>query len=876
MLRVRVSLLVALTATVWAVRPRTTRADEPATPPKPPKEARAVRASEAPLIDGRLDDEAWALAPEKGDFHQNTPDPGAPATEATTFRVLYDDHAIYVGIRCDDLEPERINAPLARRDVLNQSDTVWVQIDSQHDHVTGFAFALTAAGVQLDARLYHDYEWSFEWDTVWEGEVTRDSNGWSAEFEIPLRALRFDAKQAGRWGFNVLRFLPRTNEDASWVDWPSQSIQAQVSRFGHLVGVDNVKPRRTFELRPFMLTKLTGVANDGSFFGRVDGDTETDVDAGLDLKLGLTSELTFDATINPDFGQVEADASVLNLSRFETFFPEKRPFFQEGFDLFSTPLKLFYTRRIGQPSGYGAFNVISERLLAQPPSSPRIYTAGKITGRATQRTSIALVGAVTSAEEGKVFGADDRLDTLTIRPRTVTAVARAQRAIGDVGSQVGLTATHQLRLGDDPVNDATADHDAYAQSLDLSLRSASGRSSMVLQGVVSERVGGPTRKARDGGICPDPTSPGCVPLARVDGILLAPGQVGVGGLLGLEYQGERYFGTLTGESESPTFDIDTTGYAQSWNHHALDLHLGRRRTEGMKSLTSWEVSTTGNVTTTWNGRVASYGGQLGFSLVSKDFHSVWLELNGADQVFDNVDAQDGAIIQRTETVGVTLGFGTNATRRLSFGGTAGYSRRLGEGPSLFGSALVTIQTGGALELTLSAEAAHEEKYPRFYACIDPDFNPCTVESTTREYLWGDLDSAYLSTTARLSWTFSTHVSLQTYAQLFAARGIWENFRGTRTTGTAPELDPRTFDPSATDGDFDGDGKKEGEFQSASLNLNVVLRWEPTSGTTLLGVYTRGQFADQLERLQTPHLTFSRLLDGGAVDVVLFKLVLFIS
>ena len=861
--------------TVWAAGPRLARADD-APPPKPPKEARAVRTKEAPVIDGRLDDEVWATAPEHGDFHQNSPDPGAPPSEATTFRVLYDDDAIYVGIRCDDLEPERIRAALARRDVQNQSDTVWVQIDSQHDHLTGFAFALTAAGVQLDARLYHDFEWSFEWDTVWEGNVTRDSNGWSAEFEIPLSALRFDAKQAGRWGFNVLRFLPRTNEDASWVDWPSQSIEAQVSRFGHLVGVDHVKPRRTFELRPFVLTKLTGLANDGSFFGRLDGDTETNVDAGLDLKLGLTSELTFDATVNPDFGQVEADASVLNLSRYETFFPEKRPFFQEGFDLFSTPLKLFYTRRIGQPSGYGAFSSISGRVIAEEPSSPRIDAAVKITGRATQRTSIALVGALTKPEEASVFAAGDRLETLTIRPRTLTAVARALRAIGDVGSQVGVTATHQLRLGDDPVHDALADHDAYAQSVDLSIRSASGRSSMVAQGVVSERVGGPERRARDGGRCDDPASPGCVPLSRVDGTLLRPGQVGVGGLIGLEYQGEKYFGSLTGQSESPTFDIDTSGFAQSWNYHAASLTAGRRRTEGMKSLTSWEISTGASVDALWDGRIAAYGGTLAFSIVTRNFHNLWIEFSGRDQVVDNVDAQDGAVIQRTETLGATVGFGTNATKRITFGASGGYSRRRGEGPSIFGSGTLTISTGGALELTLSGEAAHEEAFPRYYACVDPDFNQCSVESTMRDYLWADLDSAYLSTTARLSWTFSTHVSLQTYAQVFAARGIWGNFRGTQTTGTAPELDPRTFTPSTTDGDFDGDGKKEGEFQSASLNLNVVLRWEPTSGTTLLGVYTRGQFADQLERLQTPHLTFSRLLDGGAIDVVLFKLVLFIS
>jgi hypothetical protein len=293
--------------------------------------AQAIRRTAAITIDGRLDDAGWRDAPRHDGFTQRFPKEGAKASVETSFAMLYDDAAVYVGVWCRDPEPHKIRRTLTRRDADVAADAVLIGIDSYHDRRTAYVFQLNAAGVQRDLLLFDDTQGDDTWDAVWTGDAAVDAEGWTAEFRIPLNQLRFIGRERHEWGLQVLRLIARTKEEASWSPWPRSSDET-VSKFGVVGGIERLEPGRRLELLPYATGGFEAMPVDeadplnSSFAGRGN--------LGLDLKYGLGPAFTLSATINPDFGQVEADPSQVNLSANELFLAEKRPFFLEGVDLF--------------------------------------------------------------------------------------------------------------------------------------------------------------------------------------------------------------------------------------------------------------------------------------------------------------------------------------------------------------------------------------------------------------------------------------------------------------------------------------------------------------------------------------------------------------
>jgi hypothetical protein len=344
---------------------------------------RATRAASTVVIDGRLDDSAWRSTQPASDFVQQRPAPGAPASERTEARVVFDASALYVSMRLHDSHADSLIAPLGRRDAESYGDWAHVIIDSYHDRKTGFHFAVNPAGTRRDGMISNDAEWQEDesWDAVWEVATSRDSLGWSAEFRIPLTQLRFDRCGGGApgpavlarpgdangaagtaatpdadcaWGVQFVRDIGRRNERSLWAPI-ALDAGGYVSRFGTLAGIDGLRSPRRLELVPYSVAQVTRAPLDpgNPFYHR----TAVNGALGADLGLGLTSTLTLTATINPDFGQVEADPSEVNLTGFETFLRERRPFFVEGSDIFQYPLgdgfffgeeQLFYSRRVGR------------------------------------------------------------------------------------------------------------------------------------------------------------------------------------------------------------------------------------------------------------------------------------------------------------------------------------------------------------------------------------------------------------------------------------------------------------------------------------------------------------------------------------------------
>src|SRR5713226_4183555 len=404
-----------------------------APPPSTATRATAVRATHPVVIDGRDDDEVWRVAPPITQFREFQPKEDGDPRFPTEAKVAYDDRYLYVFIRAFDPHPDSILKLLARRDVRAATDQLKIMVDSYHDRRSGFEFAVNPAGVKRDYAMYNDNQEDDAWDAVWDVATQVDSLGWTAEFAIPLSQLRYVPRPTNTFGFAVWRDIQRYSERVSWPVY--RNSQAGVSsQLGELTGLDGLPSPRRPEGAPYVVTKNVSVPTGSAF------DRSQKVTGGADLKYGLTPNLTLDATVNPDFGQVEADPAVLNLSVFETFFQERRPFFVQGAGIFrfdvnctavndcSTGEGLFYSRRIGRTPELAG--VYGDTTPQQPTT---ILAATKLTGRLGNGLTVGALDAVTQRAAG-------RGDT-TFEPGANYAVVRARQELRGGETNIGAVIT---------------------------------------------------------------------------------------------------------------------------------------------------------------------------------------------------------------------------------------------------------------------------------------------------------------------------------------------------------------------------------------------------------------------------------------------------
>jgi hypothetical protein len=407
----------------------------------PSRTLQATRLQEPVKIDGHLDDRVWESVPKVGDFMQREPDEGKPATERTDVRIACDSAALYVGIRLWDSQANRIGRRLARRDTSSEADSVTLYLDPYHDRRTGVMFDVTAAGVQSDSLIYDDYLTDSQWDAVWQSAVSVDTDGWSVEIRVPWSQLRFANAPEQVWGINVSRYLLRRAEE-SWLQVMPRNAKWLASRMADLEGLHGLNQPAHLELLPYVTGRASFVAaepGDPFHDGR-----DRSGDQGLDVRWTPSSTLTLNATVRPDFGQVEVDPSVVNLTEFETFFSEKRPFFVEGARIFTpaTGDSLFYSRRIGRvPQGKADGDYVDS-----PPAST-ILGAAKLTGK-IGRWTIGFVDAVTAREWASVAN-DGIRSRVEVEPLTNYLIGRIRNDKPRAGlGATWTTMTRQLRTAD--------------------------------------------------------------------------------------------------------------------------------------------------------------------------------------------------------------------------------------------------------------------------------------------------------------------------------------------------------------------------------------------------------------------------------------------
>lgn len=393
----------------------------------------AARTDLKPKIDGKLDDECWHKnGTWDGDFIQQQPHQAASPSQETEIKILYDDKYLYFAIICHDNEPEKMDPILGRRDV-NSGDMAGIAIDSYNDKQTAFEFNLTAAGQKVDLMHMGEYGWDFEWNAVWDGKTTIGDSAWYAEMRVPFTQIRFSNEDEHIWGMHIWRWINRFQEESQWKLIPVDA-PAMVYIFGELRGIKDIPYKRNFEVMPYVKGKYITETENNENFG-----------AGVDGKIGITSDFTLDYTVNPDFGQVEADPSVLNLTSYEVFYDEKRPFFLEGKSILeynAADDMVYYSRRIGHAPGYNPETDSTETLSV--PENTSILNALKFTGKNKKGLSLGVVNSMTAKENATIYsGNESRKEA--VEPFTNYFVGRLKQDFNKGSTTIGGIATSTIR-----------------------------------------------------------------------------------------------------------------------------------------------------------------------------------------------------------------------------------------------------------------------------------------------------------------------------------------------------------------------------------------------------------------------------------------------
>jgi len=851
MLRIGLATVIAYVACVACVSGAVARADGLA----PSVRAHAMRRSGAIAIDGRLDEAGWADAPRQTGFVQRFPKDATTPSVATHFAILYDDDAIFVGVWADDPRPELIRALLTRRDVDSPADAVTVAFDSYHDRRTAYAFQLNAAGVQRDMLLFDDSNQDDTWDAVWTGNAAVTPGGWTAEYRIPLSQLRFAAGEAQEWGLQLVRLIGRTGEQDSWSPWPRSAPQV-VSKFGVVDGIDHLRAGRRLELLPYAtggVDRMPVEAGDP-----LNRQYNLRKNLGLDLKYGLGSAFTLSATLNPDFGQVEADPSKVNLSANELFFAEKRPFFLEGSDLFKLQIGngddgaegAFYSRRIGAaPADPG-----TDYTYIKAPQATTIYGAAKLTGKTSSGWSVGVLDAVTGQEKAQTAtDAPATRATPVVGALTNYAIARVKRDFGDGNTSIGASATAVHRKLDDARLAAVVRDQAYTGGLQLQHRWADNAWTANVSLLGSWVHGSPAAiTATEHSSVhyfqrPDATN------VHVDPTRTSLSGMGVKWLAGRLGDTRHWRFGAGGDLRTSGLELNDAGFQQSSDRMLPFVLAQYQDNDPGDVVLNWGLSADVFWLQTLEPRYVSSGLEYNGNV---QFSNYW-QL-GAGGIVNlnkwNINALRGGRALRVDpTMFSYLNLNTD-TRESVWFSLNGYGSHNPTTGQLDGGLDLgaTIQVRSNVDVFVGP-SIHQRDDPMQYVAEVPEGIAMDGPS---HFVFGRIHETDVSMTLRVNWTFSPHLTLQAYAQPFLASGRYDELKDVDHPGAgryADRFHPLTGNDYQLVGDTyrvarDGAVFDVGrpDFNFRQLRSTVVVRWEYRPGSTVFAIWSHGRTSDAFD------------------------------
>jgi hypothetical protein len=783
-------------------------------------EATPLPEASALRLDGELTDEVWGQAPAISGFLQREPQEGAPASLDTEFRVAYDNTHLYVAVRAHDPDPNQLVGILTRRDGQSPSDWIRVFIDSYFDRRTAFEFSVNPAGVKQDRYWFNDTNDDDGWDAVWDVEVRKDGTGWQAEFRIPFSQLRFTPNEDGRFGIAVGRMVARTNEVSSW-PLLARSANGFVSQFGELRGLSLGKAAHRLELLPYAVASLATQPTGGNPLVR---ENDPDAALGLDLKYGIGAGLTLTATVNPDFGQVEADPAVVNLSAFETFFPERRPFFLEGSGIFRLDMDceddscsgLFYSRRIGRtPQGSAE---VPDEGYSEAPHQTTILGAAKLTGRVGS-FSVGALSAFTAEESARVATAGGAsLPDQPVEPFTAYNIVRVKREFSNQSSLGFMgTATNRRLEGALPGQLAGS---AYTGGLDGDWRlgkrySLSGFWAGSQVNGEPEAIAALQESNRHLYQRPD--------ASHVEFDAARTSLAGQAGTVAFsKIGGERVRFRTSYSFKTPGLEINDLGFMQRADEQQQVSWVQFRRDRPSTHLRSWRLNL--NQWTGWNfdGDRIYFGSNVNTHFQFQNNWRTGLGWNLKGLTFDDRATRGGPGAYDNPRTGGWHYLESDDRRMVGYDQFAFFMT------DRYGSSNFEISPGVIVRPTSSMSVSTGLRYSRN---LDDSQWVENVESDEGDrYVFGHLDQRTLGIRFRLNYTISTTLSLQLYGEPFVSTGAYTDFREL-VDGRASAYEAR-YSPYAYEGNPD--------FRYASFRTTNVLRWEYRPGSTLFVVWQQGR------------------------------------
>jgi Domain of unknown function (DUF5916)/Carbohydrate family 9 binding domain-like len=842
---------LALFGAALAAAPVQTTQSAPPPDRSAPVVAVAARASQPPAIDGVEDDVVWASAVAVDAFRQFDPQPDAAPTLRTGFRVAYDDRNLYVFVRAFDPHPDSIMRALTRRDVRGPSDQIKVIVDSYNDRRTGFEFAVNPDGVKRDFAVFNDNQEDGSWNGVWDVATRIDSLGWTAEFRIPLSQLRFAAADRHTFGFGIWRDIERYPERVSWPLF-STTRTGLISQIGQLDGLVDIPSTTRAELTPYTVAKNLSRAQDAGGFERAQEFT-----AGADLKLGLTPSITLDATVNPDFGQVEADPAVLNLTALETFLSERRPFFVEGTGFYrfalncyivvdcSTNEGLFYSRRIGR-----APILLDDYGDAGTETATPIAVAAKLTGRSRGGLTFGLIDAVTR----HVDGAGES----TVEPRSNYTVVRAQQDLRGGESDVSVIATAVNRALDDWTRPVLHDA-AYVGGASFRNRFASGRYEVAGSITASHVTGSAAaihRTQRSG--VHYYQQPG-------DDLVLDSTRTSLSGHAE-QIKFGKYGGGITRFEtslvhQSGGFDVNDLGFLQradkvDWSTWAaLSFRTPRWVYNWAQvNVNHWETWNTSGLRLE---NAFNANGHVGFRN-NWNAHA-GVTFGGLGATFCDRCTRGGPPLRTSG--GIFPWFGVNGDSRNALvpsmwvnlaTSDEGRSKSVALNPSL--SLRFSTRFQAQLGANYRTATAHTQWFGNF----------ADEEAASTHHSFAHLEQRTLSMSLRATYTATPDLTLEFYGEPFISTGTYSDFRELSATPDAPAYTDRFIPFTLPPGE-------DTTFKFRQLRTNTVLRWEYRPGSTLFLVWAHGRQAFSDDPTRPPWSTEAReLLDLHPDNTFLLK------
>jgi hypothetical protein len=854
-------------------------------PAAPPLSAR--RASGPIVLDGRLDEADWREAPVASSFLQRDPDQGEPATEPTELRLLFDDHALYVGARLRDSEASRISRQLSRRDALPEADTFTLYLDPHRDRRTGVVLQVSAAGAQRDAAIYDDNFEDDTWDGVWESAVAVDDGGWSVEIRVPFSQLRFPTMPGHAWGVNARRVVHRKSE-ISWLVLVPKNESGLASRMAALEGIEGIRPGRHLELLPYASARAEYVApaapgdpwNDGSrWFGG----------AGLDVRYGLGTGMALVGAVNPDFGQVEVDPAVVNLTAFETFFEEKRPFFTEGSQVFLRfgrsgaseyttffypEPQLFYSRRIGrapQGSAAGAF--------VDVPASTTILGAAKLVGR-KGGWNLGVLDAVTGRELARVATGASR-EEVEVEPLSNYFAARAERGLGRRAS-IGFIGTAVVRDLDTERLGRLLVHRAFVGGVDGHVFLDEARDWVVSGGLSGSTVSGSEaavlrvqRAAPRYFQRPDAPHVGVDPTAT--------SLSGWSGRIGLN----KNSGNVTWNAGlwgiSPGFEPNDLGFATQTDRGGAhgQVHFRKLTPDGWTrsrrlSIAKWWTFNYGRESQ-GDGVALSFGGQL------RNYWTLDFALGKSWNTWDDKLTRGGPTTIRPGIESLTAVAASDARRPFWVYARAALSNREFGGRSRQYSATLNLRPWTSLTLSATPTYLRSRTIAQYLA-TRPD--PTAQETFGARYVFGELEQSEWSIPLRVNLVLTPRLSLQLYTQALLSAGEYPTIRellaprtydfpvyGTDvgTIARDPVLPFYDIDPDGPSGEAAPFRISVPDFNFKSLRVNAVLRWEFRPGSAAYAVWTQRREDGRNPGDSDPVRDLGDLFSAPADDVFMVKI-----